>query len=82
MDEAWWMFKIFMIIIGIGAFYVVAVEPAINRMMTEQWEKSKRRYHGLTCNKCGSIASALAATGNKYYCDNCGRQFSGSRHGF
>lgn len=38
------------------------------------------RNHSLSCGKCNSLAVPILDTKNIYKCNNCGRQFTQSRH--
>ncbi len=43
-----------------------------------------KRYENfsLTCRKCGSLATPIAGTNNRYRCPNGKKQFAEVHHGF
>ena len=48
----------------------------------EIWNIEQRERLSLTCGDCGGLAAPISQTFGRYKCPNCGKQFSGARHGY
>lgn len=83
MEDTWWLAMIFGLPVVYWLYCVFVAGPKHAQQERQEWQLARAqalRDLSLNCNSCGALAAPIPNTNNRYRCDKCGRQFTGSCH--